>query len=97
MGVVNGESVWWTSSSSSFDTRPLRAFIMKSILSFITCISATICGGAVSVTDGWLVFYRSFLLKALLSSGPSLSAFRQCSVWAQCSFGAAILLGRDST
>ena len=47
-----------------------KAQHMKSILSFIICISATMYGGAVSVTDGWLV---SCLLEALLLSGPSWS------------------------
>ena len=73
MGAVNGESVWWTSSSRSFNTHPLRAFIMKSILSFIICISTTICDGAVSTMDGWLVSCRSCLLRALLPSGHSRS------------------------
>ena len=72
-GAVNGESIWWTSSSRSFNTRPLRAFIMKSILSFIICISTTICDSAVSAMDGWLVSYRSCLLKALLPFGHSWS------------------------
>ena len=43
--VVNGESVQWTWSSRLLDTRPLRAFIMKSICSFI--IVSRIC-------DGWM-------------------------------------------
>ena len=64
MGAVKGESFLWTSMSRSFYTCPLRAFIMKSILSFIICISATMCGGATSVAEG--------LLKALLPFGPSL-------------------------
>ena len=46
---------------------------MKSILSFIICISTTICDGAVSTTDGRLVSYRSCLLRALLPFGPSQS------------------------
>ena len=46
---------------------------MKSILFFIICISATICGGAVSATDGRLVSCRSCSLKALLPYGPSWS------------------------
>ena len=69
--AVKGESVRWTNSSRSFDSRRLRAFIMKSILSFIICISVTICDGVVSVTDGQLVSCRSSLLGALLPSGPS--------------------------
>ena len=73
MSVVKGEFVWWTNSSRSFDTCPLKAFIMKSICSFIICIFATMYGDAVSVTDGWLVSYRSCLLGALLPSSPSQS------------------------
>ena len=73
MSAVKGEFVWWTNSSRSFDTRPLRAFIMKSILSFIICISVTICSGAVFVMDGWLVSCRFCLLRAWLPSGPSRS------------------------
>ena len=52
---------------------PFKAFIMKSILSFIIYIFATIYGGAVSVTDGRLVSCRSCLLGALLPFGPSRS------------------------
>ena len=74
MGAVNGESVWWTSSSRSFNTHPLRAFIMKSILSFIICISTTIWGGAVSVPIGRLVSYRSCLLGAWPFLFPSFCA-----------------------
>ena len=71
MDVVNGESIRWTKSSRSLDTFPLRAFIIKSIRSFIICISATIWGGAVSMMDGRLVSCRSSLLGALLPSDPS--------------------------
>ena len=71
--AVNGESVWQTNSSRSLDTRPLRAFILKSIRSFIICISATMYGGAVSAVDGRLVSCCSGLLGALLPSGPSWS------------------------
>ena len=71
MVAVKGESVWWTSSLRSFDTRPLRAFIMKSIISFIICISTTLCGGAIFATDGRLLSCRSCLLRALLPSSPS--------------------------
>ena len=46
---------------------------MKSIISFIICISATTCGGAVSVMDGRLVSCRSYLLRAWLPSSPSRS------------------------
>ena len=37
--AVNGESVQWTNSSNLVDTRPLMAFIIVSIFSFIICIS----------------------------------------------------------
>ena len=70
----------WTASLSneparheSFDTLPFRAFIMKFILSFIICISTTICGGVISTMDGWLVSCHSCLLGALLPFGPSRS------------------------
>ena len=71
--MVKGESVRWTKSSRSLDTSPLTAFIVKSILSFIICIFATMCGGAVSTANGWLMSCRSGLLGALLPSGPSWS------------------------
>ena len=69
--MVKGESVRWTKLSKSLDTRPLRAFIIRSIRSFIICIFATMWGGAMSVVDGRLTFGRSGLLGALLPSGPS--------------------------
>ena len=71
--VVNSESVQWTKSSRSLDTRLLRAFIMKSILSFIICISTTMWGGTVSAANGRLVSCRYGLLGALLPSYPSWS------------------------
>ena len=71
--VVNSESIRLTRSSRSLDTHPLRAFIITSICSFIACISVTICGGAISVRDGRLIFCRSDLLGALLPFGPSQS------------------------
>ena len=71
--AINGKSVQWTSLSRSFDICPLRVFIMKSIISFIICISAIICDGAVSATDGRLVSCHSCLLKAMLPSDPSWS------------------------
>ena len=73
MEVVNGESVLLTKSSRSLDTRPLRAFIITSIYSFIACISTTIGGGAVSMRDGRLKFCHFGLLGALLLSGLSCS------------------------
>ena len=72
-GAVKGESVRWTNSSRSLDTHLLRVFIMNSIHSFIICISATMCGAAVSVTDGQLVSCHSFLLGVLLPFDPSWS------------------------
>ena len=73
IGAVKGESVQWTNSLTLFDTCPLRVFIMKFILSFIICISAIMCGGAIYATDRRLVSYRSCLLRTLLPSGPSRS------------------------
>ena len=71
MKGVNSESVLFTKLSWSQDTRPLKAFIITSICSFIACISTTIGGGAVSVGDKRLKFRRSGLLGALLPSGLS--------------------------
>ena len=71
--AVNGESVRLTRSSRSLDTRPLRAFIITSICSFIACISATTGGGVASMRDGRLTFCRSSLLEVLLPFGPSQS------------------------
>ena len=79
--IVNGESVLFTKSSRSLDTRPLKAFIITSIYSFIACISATIGGGAVSMKDGRLKFRCSGLLGALLSSGLSSSPHSELSSW----------------
>ena len=73
MDTVNGESVRWTRSWRLLDTHPLRAFITMSICSFIACISTTMGGGAILVTDGWLISCRSGLLGALLPSGLSWS------------------------
>ena len=73
MGAVKGESVQWTKSSRLFNTRSLKVFIMKSICSFIICISIAMYGGAVSVMDKRLVSCHSCLLKVLLPSGPSWS------------------------
>ena len=71
--AVNGESVWLTRSSRLLDTHPLRAFIITSICSFITCISATTGGGVISMRDGRLTFCYSNLLGVLLPSNPSQS------------------------
>ena len=70
---MNGESVRLTRSSRSLDTRPLKAFIITSICSFIAYISTTIGGGVASMRDVRLTFCRSSLLRALLPSGPSWS------------------------
>ena len=81
MEGVNGESVLFTKLSRSLDTRPLRAFIMTSICSFIACISAMIGGGVASMRDGRLRFCRSGLLGALLPSGLSGSPHSKLSSW----------------
>ena len=73
---MNGESVRLTRSSRSLDTRPLRAFIITSICSFIACISTTTSGGVISVRDGRLTYCHSGLLGALLPFSPS---------WSRCS------------
>ena len=69
--VVKGELVRWTKLSRSLDTRPLRAFIIRSICSLIIYISATMWGGAMSMMDGRFMFGRFGLLGALLPSDPS--------------------------
>ena len=79
--IVNGESVLFTKSSRSLDTRPLKAFIITSIYSFIACISATIGGEAVSMKDGRLKFRRFGLLSALLPSDLSGSPRSELSSW----------------
>ena len=81
MEGVNNESVLFTKSSRSLDTRPLRAFIMTTICSFIACISAIIGGGVASMRDGRLRFYRFGLLGALLPSGLSGSPRSELSSW----------------
>ena len=74
-GTVKGKSVQWTSSSRLLNTRPLRVFIMKSILSFIISISTTMCGKIVSEANGRLVSYCFSLLGVLLPFGPSWFLF----------------------
>ena len=69
--MVKGESVRWTKSSRSLDTRSLRAFIIRSICSLIICISATMWGGAMFAVDGRITSGRSGLLGASLPSGSS--------------------------
>ena len=71
--AVKGESVQWTNSLRFFNTRPLRAFIMNSIRSFIICIFATMFGGVVSAMDRRLVSCSSYLLEAFLPFGASWS------------------------
>ena len=110
MGAVKGKSVWWNNLSRLLNTHPLKAFIMKSIPSFIIYISATMCGGAVSVTDGQLVSCRSSLLEVLLPSGPSWSflltlvpsgsslwLLGPASLWRSCSSKLWFYLVRHST
>ena len=81
MEGVNGELVLFTKSSRSLDIRPLRAFIITSICSFIACIFAIIGGGVASMRDGRLRFCRSGLLGALLPSGLSGSPRSELSSW----------------
>ena len=81
MGTVNGESVLFTKSSRSLETRPLRAFIITSICSFIAYIFAKIGGGAVSMREGMLKFRRSGLLGSLLPSGLSSPPRSELSPW----------------
>ena len=71
--AMNGESVRLTRLSRSLDTRPLKAFIITSICSFIAYISATTGGRVISVKDGRLTCCRTGLLGALLPSSPSWS------------------------
>ena len=80
-GTVNGESVLFSKSSRSLETHPLRAFIMTSICSFITCISARMGGKAVSMREGMLRFRRSSLLGSLLPSGLSGPLCSELSPW----------------
>ena len=54
---------------------------MTSICSFITCISARMGGGAVSVRKGMLKFRRSSLLGSLLPSGLSGPLRSKLSPW----------------
>ena len=83
---------------------------MKSIHSFIICIFATMCGGAISAMDGRLVSSLSCLLGAFLPFGPSRSLFLAlvpcCSypwllslafLWHSCSFRSWFCLVRHST
>ena len=78
---MNGESVLFTKSSRSLEMRPLRAFIMTSICSFIACISAKIGSGAVSLREGMLKFRRSGLLGSLLPYGLSSPPHSELSPW----------------
>ena len=78
---MNDESVLFTKSSRSLETRPLKAFIMTSICSFIACISAKMGGGVVSVREGMLKFRRSGLLGSLLPSSLSGPPRSELSPW----------------
>ena len=71
MDAVKGEYIRWTNLLRSLDSCPLKAFIMKSIHSFIINIYVTMYGGAVSAADRRLVSCHSCLLRALLPSSPS--------------------------
>ena len=71
--VVNGELIQWTSLSKLMDIQPFKAFIIKSIFSFIVCISCTMCKMLISSLEERLVSYWSCLLTMLLSSWFSLS------------------------
>ena len=71
--VVNGELIQWTSMSKLVDIQPFKAFIIKSIFSFIVCISCTMCKMLISSLEERLVSYWSCLLTMLLSSWSSLS------------------------
>ena len=78
---MNGESVLFTKSSRSLETRHLRAFIMTSICSFIAYISARMGGGVVSMREGVLKFRRSDLLGSLLPSDLSGPLRSELSPW----------------
>ena len=78
---MNGESVLFTKSSRSLETRPLRAFIITSICSFIACISARMGGGVASVREGMLEFRLSVLLGSLLPSCFSSPLLSELSPW----------------
>ena len=106
---VNSESVLFTKSSRSLDTRLLRAFIITSICSFIACTFATIGDGVVSMRDRRLKFCCCSLLDALLPSGLSgsprlelssyLSSRTLCpaSLWHNCSSRSWFCFMRRST
>ena len=78
---MNGESVLFTRSSRSLETRPLRAFIMTSIYSFIACISARMGGGVAFVREGMLELRLSVLLGSVLPSYFSGSLLSELSPW----------------
>ena len=79
--MVNGESVLFTKSSRSLEMRPMRAFIMTSICSFIACISVRMGGGVVSMREGVLKFRCFGLLGSLLPSDLSGSLRSELSPW----------------
>lgn len=72
--VVKGESVQWTSLPRSMDTHLFMAFIIIYILSFIICMSCTMCSALPFGSNQWLMSSCwSCLLATLLSSWFSLS------------------------
>ena len=98
MVTVKGESIWWTNSLRSLDICPLRAFIMKSILSFIICISATMCGGAISVLGALLAFGPSrSLLSVLMPFCSSSWLLGLASLWRSYSSRSWFCLVRHSS
>ena len=80
-GYCEGRVDSITKSSRSLQTRPLRAFIMTSICSFIACISTKMGGGSVSVREGMLKFRRLGLLGSLLPSDLSGPPRSELSLW----------------
>ena len=73
--MVKGESVRWTKSLRSLDTRPLRAFIIRFIHSFIICISATIWGRVMSAVDGRLRVWSFWSARGIATFRSLLVSF----------------------
>ena len=83
---MKDESVWWTKSSRSLDTHPLRAFIIKSIRSLIICNSTTTWGGTMSAVDEGLMSSRFwYLLSALVPPWSSSWVLCPTFLWCSCS------------
>ena len=78
---MNGESVLFIKSSRSLEMRPLRAFIMTFICSFIACIFARMGGVVAFVREGILEFRLSVLLGSLLPSCFSSPLLSELSPW----------------